>query len=180
MNKADSIALMWFRRDLRLTDNATLYQALSGHEKVIPVFIFDETILSQLPKNDRRLTFIDESLTELADKIAAQGGRLQIYYGNPIELIPQLALHFNVGVVYAGEDYEPNARKRDAQVAQVLAEQQRQLQLIKDQVVFAKDEVLSQKGTPLTVFTPYKNAWLKRLSVDDLTTCDTAALSARW
>lgn len=180
MNKADSIALMWFRRDLRLTDNATLYQALTGHENVIPVFIFDETILSQLPKNDRRLTFIDESLTELADKIAAQGGRLQIYYGNPIELIPQLALHFNVGVVYAGEDYEPYARKRDAQVAQVLAEQKRRLQLIKDQVVFAKDEVLSQKGTPLTVFTPYKNAWLKRLSVDDLTTCDTAALSARW
>ncbi len=177
MNKADSIALMWFRRDLRLTDNATLYQALSQHSAVIPLFIFDNQILSNLPKNDRRLTFIDESLTELAEQIESQGGRLQVYAGNPIELIPQLAKQFNADAVYAGEDYEPYARARDAQVEASLKSDNRSLHLIKDQVVFAKDEVLSQKGTPLTVFTPYKNAWLKRLSIDDLRSFDTSSFS---
>lgn len=180
MNKVNSVALMWFRRDLRLTDNATLYHALSHYDAVIPVFIFDETILSKLPKQDRRLTFIDESLTELASKIDAQGGRLQVHTGNPIELIPQLALQFNADAVVAGEDYEPYARERDTLVAQKLAQAQRQLHLVKDQVVFAKDEVLSQKGTPLTVFTPYKNAWLKRLTIDDLPHYDTVSLSHHW
>lgn len=180
MNKANAIALMWFRRDLRLTDNATLYRALSEHGAVIPVFIFDESILSNLTKNDRRLTFIEESLTELSANIAAQGGRLQVYYGNPTQLIPQLAAQFNAAMVYAGEDYEPYARERDERVAQSLAEQHKRLQLVKDQVVFAKDEVLSQKATPLTVFTPYKNAWLKRLTVDDLVTYDTASLAHHW
>lgn len=180
MNKPNSIALMWFRRDLRLTDNATLYHALSQHSAVIPIFIFDETILSKLPRNDRRLTFIDDTLTELSTAIGLQGGRLHVYYGNPSELIAQLVLQFNADAVYAGEDYEPYARERDAQVAQTLAEQQRQLHLIKDQVVFAKDDILSQKGTPLTVFTPYKNAWLKRLSVDDLAQYDTASLAHHW
>lgn len=180
MNKANSVALMWFRRDLRLTDNATLYHALSHYDAVIPVFIFDETILSNLSKQDRRLTFIDESLTELALSIEAQGGRLQVHSGNPVDLIPRLALQFNADAVVACEDYEPYARERDAVVAQRLAQAQTQLHLVKDQVVFAKEEVLSQKGTPLTVFTPYKNAWLKRLRVDDLPSYDTESLSYHW
>lgn len=180
MNKTHSVALMWFRRDLRLTDNAALYQALNQHTAVIPVFIFDETILSKLAKNDRRLTFIDESLSELGQRIEAQAGRLLVYAGNPKELIPQLAEHYSVNAVYTGEDYEPYARERDSHVAQQLAVQNRALVLIKDQVVFAKDEVLSQKGTPLTVFTPYKNAWLKRLTVDDLASFDITSLTKHW
>lgn len=180
MNKSNSLALMWFRRDLRLSDNATLYQALSQHDAVIPFFIFDERILSKLPKTDRRITFIDECLLELSTSIELQGGRLQVYYGDPSTLVPKLALQFNADVVYAGEDYEPYARERDAQVAQQLAVHDRQLRLIKDQVVFAKDEVLSQKGTPLTVFTPYKNAWLKRLTVDDLATFNIESVAKNW
>ncbi len=180
MNKADSVALMWFRRDLRLNDNATLYRALSQHSAVIPVFIFDDQILSKLLRNDRRLTFIDESLSELSELIEAQGGRLLVHHGNPIELIPQLAERYQAAVVYAGEDYEPYAIERDIEVEQWLSVQDRKLILVKDQVVFAKDEVLSQKGTPLTVFTPYKNAWLKRLKVDDLTSFDSTSLTKHW
>lgn len=58
MDKIDDIGLMWFRRDLRLTDNASLYQALNQHTHVVAVFVFDTTILSDLPRNDRRVTFM--------------------------------------------------------------------------------------------------------------------------
>jgi len=180
MNKSQSVALMWFRRDLRLSDNATLFRALSEHSAVIPVFIFDESILNSLAKDDRRITFIDESLTELSQAIQAQGGEFVIVHGNPISIIPQLAERYQASAVYAGEDYEPYALNRDTLIAERLSQEQRCLHLIKDQVVFAKDEVLSQKGTPLTVYTPYKNAWLNRLTLDDLRSYDSHSLGARW
>jgi deoxyribodipyrimidine photo-lyase len=164
MDKIDDIGLMWFRRDLRLTDNASLYQALNQHTHVVAVFVFDTTILSDLPRNDRRVTFIYNSLLSLKEAIVARGGTLLVVHDRPEIAIPEIAQQFNVHTVYAGEDYEPVAIERDKKVALALAKQGRHLVLVKDQVIFAKNEILSQKGEPFTVFTPYKNAWLKALT----------------
>jgi deoxyribodipyrimidine photo-lyase len=143
---------------------------------VCAVFVFDTDILGQLDADDRRLSFIWQSVVQLKQALADKGGRLFVLHGKASVLIPELAQSLGVDLVVAGEDYEPAARHRDSTIEQALAALDIQFSLVKDQLIFAKDEVLSQKKTPLTVFTPYKNAWLKTLSAQPLVSYPTDAL----
>ncbi|MBC5763174.1 cryptochrome/photolyase family protein [Ramlibacter albus] len=157
-------ALVWLRRDLRLADNAALAAALERCGEVYCAFVFDTDILDALPRNDRRVAFIRESLVQLDE---AMGGKLAVRHGRAVEEIPRLAAELGVGAVYAARDYEPAAIARDDAVRTALAAQRIALEQVKDHVVFEPREVLTQAGTPYTVFTPYKNAWLKKLGTLD-------------
>ena len=160
----DSPALMWFRRDLRATDNTALYQALQSCPQVHCVFVLDSNILQQLPTDDRRLAFIHAALGELDGTLRAHGGSLRVLQGDPVTLIPQLAQELGCQQVFCNRDYEPYARQRDAKVAASLAANGRSLNSYKDQVIFECDEVQTGQGKPYTVFTPYMKAWRKRFS----------------
>lgn len=155
--------LMWFRRDLRLEDNATLRQALQECRILFCVFVFDSDILDPLPSDDRRVAFIHDCIAELHDDLRTAGGALIIHHGVARKVIPDEARRLDVNAVYAGRDYEPQAKERDQLVADALHAQQRRLVLCKDQVIFEKDEILNGEGKPYRVFTAYKNAWLKVL-----------------
>ena len=158
-------ALVWFRRDLRDFDHAALYHALKNSAQVFCVFVFDTEILDLLEnKQDRRVEFIWESVKELKAALQANGGDLMVMHGKARELIPMYALQANIHAVYANRDYEPNAVARDAEVAAKLAQNDIEFHSFKDQVLFEKDEVLSLSNKPYTVFTPYKNAHLKKLN----------------
>lgn len=160
-----SAALVWFRRDLRDYDHAALYRALTQAEKVYCAFVFDQEILSALPGGaDRRVAFIHASLLELQQALQAKGGELVVRYGKAQEEIPRLARQLGVAAVFANQDYEPAAKRRDQQVAATLGSLGIAFVSPKDQVIFAGDEVLTQAGRPYTVFTPYKNAWLRKLA----------------
>ena len=157
-------ALFWFRRDLRDSDNAGLYYALRSAERVFCAFVFDREILDALPsKADRRVEFIHASLRELAASLQARGGGLLVLHDHARTCIPALAARLGVDAVFANGDYEPQAVARDAGVGEALAAAGRRMHLAKDQAIFEKDEVLTQAGRPFTVFTPYKNAWLKKV-----------------
>lgn len=159
-------ALVWFRRDLRLHDHAALHHALLEARCVSGVFVFDTDILNRLPStSDRRVEFIWYALRELDQALSNQGGGLIVLHGAARERIPELAGQLRVDAVYANHDYEPDAIARDEAVKQALAKAGRVWRTFKDQVIFEKDEILTQTGRPFTVFTPYKNAWLKNLSV---------------
>lgn len=155
-------SLVWFRRDLRCFDNAALFSALKQSQSVFCVFIFDKSILNLLPRSDRRVRFIHQSITELASELEKLGGSLIVRYGNPEQEIPQLAKELKVNVVMSNRDYEPQAQLRDAAVKHALEQFGCDFHSFKDQVIFEKNEVLSLAGTPFSVFTPYKNAWLKK------------------
>ena len=160
----DSAALAWFRRDLRSFDHAALHAALRAHGAVHCAFVFDTEILDPLPaRADRRVDFIWHSIAELQGSLAALGGGLHVLHGRAREEIPRLAARLGVAAVYANRDYEPQALERDREVADKLAAAGIAFYTRKDQVVFELDEVLSGAGTPYSVFTPYKNAWLKKL-----------------
>ena len=160
----NSAALCWFRRDLRMADHAALYHALKAHQQVYCAFVFDTQILDALPKkDDRRVEFIWHSVNELSDELRKHGGALIVRHARACDEIPRLAAQLQVQAVYANHDYEPQAIVRDQAVAATLAENRIEFFSYKDQVVFEKDEVLTQAGRPFTVFTPYKNAWLKKL-----------------
>ena len=164
-----SRALVWFRRDLRDFDHAALYHALRDAREVYCAFIFDREILDALPtRADRRVEFIRESLVELDAALRAKGGALVVRHGRAREAIPRLAAELRVESVHANRDYEPAALARDEAVAVELGRRGVALRTYKDQVIFERDEVLTQAGTPFGVFTPYKSAWLAALAPSHL------------
>ena len=156
-------ALVWLRRDLRLSDHAALHHALASAKQVWCVFVFDTTILAPLPRQDRRVAFIHASLAELDAALRAAGGGLIVRHGDPLSEIPAVAQALAVQSVHAARDYEPAAVERDARVRGELAHAGVAFHTHKDQVIFEADEVMTANGTPFSVFTPYKNAWLRRL-----------------
>ncbi|QJD89802.1 deoxyribodipyrimidine photo-lyase [Duganella dendranthematis] len=159
-------SLVWLRRDLRVFDHVALQQALLGSEKVYCVFVYDTTILDSLPRRDRRVDFIHASIAEVAAELAQLGGHLIVRHGDPVAEIPALAAELGVQAVFCNHDYEPQAIERDATVAATLEATGRKFFSYKDQVIFECSEVLSQTGGVFSVFTPYKNAWLKKLAAD--------------
>ncbi len=157
-------ALVWFRRDLRDFDHAALYHALKNSAQVFCIFVFDTDILDKLEnKHDRRVEFIWESVKELKAALQKSGGDLIVMHGKARELIPAYALQANIHAVFANRDYEPSAVARDAEVAANLAQNNIEFYSFKDQVLFEKDEVLSLSNKPYAMFSPYKNAHLKKL-----------------
>ncbi|MEK9939793.1 MAG: deoxyribodipyrimidine photo-lyase [Methylotenera sp.] len=158
-------SLVWFRRDLRDYDHAALYYALKASKAVYCAFVFDTEILDLLTdKHDRRVEFIWESVNELKSALQAKGGDLIVLHGKARDEIPKLAKQLNVEAVFSNHDYEPSAIARDQCVESILQSQGIAFHHFKDQVIFEKDEVLSMSNKPYTVFTPYKNMWLKTVN----------------
>jgi deoxyribodipyrimidine photo-lyase len=158
-------ALVWLRRDLRADDHAALYHALRAARRVWVGFVFDRAILDGLPRADRRVEFIRESLVGLDRDLAAlaPGAALLVRHGRATDDVPRLAAALGVQAVYCNHDDEPAALARDAAVRGALADHGIALHTSKDHVVFERSEVLTQSGSPYGVFTPYKNAWLKKV-----------------
>ncbi|MDO9357359.1 MAG: deoxyribodipyrimidine photo-lyase [Polaromonas sp.] len=161
--------LMWFRRDLRVSDNAALYHALKSCRQVFCVFVLDQDILDSLPEADRRVEFIlgslhdlDRQLRELAGQHGKQAG-LIVLHDRAGTAIPALAAELAVNAVFASHDDEPASLERDHRVGQALETAGRGLHTFKDHVIFERKEILTQTGKPYSVFTPYKNAWLKKV-----------------
>ena len=161
-------ALVWFRRDLRLTDHAALHHALKSARRIVCAFVFDREILDPLRDGgtpaDRRVEFILDAVEGLDAGLRVHGCTLVVRHGRAADEIVRLAADVGADAVFANEDYEPYARQRDGAVAAALDRDGRALHLFKDQVIFARDEVLTGASKPFSVFTPFKNAWLKKLT----------------
>jgi deoxyribodipyrimidine photo-lyase len=159
-----SVSIFWFRRDLRLHDNAGLYHALKGAYPVVPVFIFDRNILDELEdKNDRRVTFIHQAIFEIQKQLIALESSLEVFYGFPLDVFQKITDKYEVKAVFTNHDYEPYARIRDSQITDFLQNRGIPFFTFKDQCIFEKQEILSNTGTPYSVFTPYSKKWLSQL-----------------
>ena len=151
--------IFWFRRDLRIDDNVGLFHALNDSEEVLPIFIFDESILSQLPKDDARVTFIHQQLEKIQLELKKSGKSLAVFHGFPLEIYKKLIKENQIKAVYTNHDYEPYARKRDLDLYQLFKENNVEFKTSKDQVIFEKSEVVKDDKTPYVVYTPYSNKW---------------------
>ncbi len=158
----------WFRRDLRLEDNTALRCAAESGFPVKCIFIFDKQILDDLPQNDRRVSLIYDQLVRLKKELQGQGSDLAVYYGEVGEVWRKLKEDSFLQAVYANTNYEPYATKRDNQVAKFLAGKGLNLHLKKDQVIFEKHEILTQSGSPYSIYTPYSKAWKMKLGAEEL------------
>ncbi|MDB4161375.1 DNA photolyase family protein [Bacteroidia bacterium] len=164
-----STVLHWFRRDLRLADNAALYHALKSGNNVQCIFIFDTEILNKLEaKDDARVSFIHTELCAMHRELKELGSGLQVYYGNPTVLWPQIVEEHKPIGVYANKDYEPYAVKRDERIKDFLHTKNATFHTYKDHVIFETDEILKDDGTPYVVYTPYSRKWKAALTADHL------------
>ena len=162
--RKEKINVVWFRRDLRLTDNRTLLEAHWEGRPVLPVFIFDKDILEDLPRQDARVTFIHQRLTALSDQLSEYSSGIICFHGKPADVWKDLLSRYDINCVYAGEDYEPYARRRDDEIKTILDKKGVELKLIKDQVIFSKSEIVKGDGLPYTVYTPYKRKWMSEVT----------------
>jgi deoxyribodipyrimidine photo-lyase len=159
------ISIFWFRRDLRLEDNAALYQALKSDFVVLPIFIFDREILDKLTnKKDARVLFIHQEILAIKKRLEKINSSLLIFHGSPIEVFKNLTKNYSIKEVYANRDYEPYAQKRDQEIYQFLTSQNIEFKGKKDQVIFEKNEILKDDQKPYTVFTPYSKKWKSKIS----------------
>ncbi len=158
------INCFWFRRDLRLHDNAGLFHALKSDLPVLPVFIFDRNILDLLPEKDARVAFIHNVLSHLNEEVQKTGSSLFVAYGKPTEIWEQLSDQYNIQKVFTNRDYEPYAKERDKAVAKSLEDKGIEFESFKDHLIFDTEDVLKKDGSPYTVFTPYSKVWKKKLS----------------
>lgn len=158
-------SVFWFRRDLRLHDNAGLYHALKQGSPVIPVFIFDRNILDQLEdRDDKRVTFIYQAIEQLKKNLSRAGSDLLVFYDEPLSAFKKLASLYEISHVFTNHDYEPYAIERDETIRLFLNEKGICFSTAKDQVIFEKNEVISSSGNPYTVYTPYSKVWLEKLN----------------
>ncbi len=154
------ISVFWFRRDLRLDDNAGLLEALKSNNKVLPIFIFDKNILDKLPEDDARVSFIHDTLQNLRQELQdTHGSSLALYYGNPEDIFKELLKAYQIKSVFTNHDYEPYACERDKALTSLLDSHHINFNTFKDQVIFEKNEVVKSDGSPYVVYTPYMKLW---------------------
>mgnify|MGYP000091337928 FL=1 len=165
--------IFWFRRDLRLEDNAGLYHALRGDEPVLPLFIFDKNILDKLEERcDARVHFIHTTILELQAQLKAFGSTILVKYGNPTEIWKELVKEHKIENVYTNHDYEPYGKKRDEEVQSILATKNIGFHTFKDQIIFESHEVTKNDGGTYTVFSPYAKKWRAKLQTHLVETDD--------
>lgn len=156
----EKISIMWFRRDLRLEDNHALSEALLGELPVMPIFIFDTDILSNLPKNDHRVSYIHEALVRMNTLLRKKyKSSLAVYYGKPQQVFSELSDKYDIEIVYTNHDYEPYAKKRDVDLKSLFEKNNIDFLTFKDQVIFEKSEVTKDDESPYVVYTPYMKKW---------------------
>lgn len=156
----ERLAFFWFRRDLRLQDNAGFFHALKSGLNVQCVFIFDTDILDKLSsKSDKRLQFIYDEVSHLSKELKQHGSALLVRKGKPLEVWKDLANQYDMAEIYANRDYEPYAIRRDKEIYNWCQEINISFRAFKDQVIFDKREVVKKDGSPYLVFTPYMKQW---------------------
>jgi len=157
----DKISIFWFRRDLRLHDNVALFNALKSGEKVLPIFIFDTSILDKLPKNDARVSFIIKELRSMNEHLKSFDASIDILHGKPIEVFESLIKKYQIASVFTNQDYEPYAIRRDQEILELLKSENISFNSFKDQVIFEKNEITKKDGNPYVVYTPYSKKWIE-------------------
>ena len=156
-----TISIFWFRRDLRLNDNCGLFHALISDKKILPIFIFDEDILSKLPADDARVSFLHQELRNIHHQLLELNSNLSVFHGNPLKVLKKLSEQYTIETVFTNHDYEPYAIQRDLEIKDFLTSKHIQFTTYKDQVVFERNEIVKKDGTPYKVYTPFSKKWIE-------------------
>ncbi|TCI91771.1 cryptochrome/photolyase family protein [Tenacibaculum sp. M341] len=165
----DKVTLFWFRRDLRLDDNHGLFKALEASSNVVPIFIFDKNILDKLPRNDARVHFIHQQITQINEQLKKHNSSILTFFSTPSEVFEKLSDEMEIEAVYCNRDYEPYGINRDLEISNFLNTKNISFHSFKDHVIFEENEIIKADGTPYKVYTPYSKKWLSTLTKESYT-----------
>lgn len=154
-----SIAIHWFRRDLRLRDNAALAEAQRRYDAVLPVFVLDDALLERTDMGAPRVAFLIDSLVELSRELERLGSRLVVRRGSPVEEIPALLRATGAAAVTVHRDYSPYARRRDRRVRAAVEALGGRWHESRDQLLVEPEACVKDDGRPYTVFTAFARRW---------------------
>ncbi|WP_452227042.1 cryptochrome/photolyase family protein [Lacinutrix cladophorae] len=172
-----SINIFWFRRDLRIEDNAGLFHALKAGKPVLLLFIFDKEILENLPKQDARVTFINNTLQNINKELQSKyNSSIAMYHGKPLEIYKTLEKKYSIDTVFTNRDYEPYAKDRDSEINTFLETKNIAFKTFKDHVIFEKEEIVKKDGKPYLVYTPYMKVWKATFTKKEVATYDSKSL----
>ncbi len=159
-------AIVWFRRDLRITDNTALRAAVERAATIVPVFVLSTWKGNHRWTGANRQQFLCGCLSSLAQNLAAVGGRLVIRSGKAVEELAKLALETGARAIFFNRDPDPFGRRVEADLAAF--GQQAGIDVVgcKDATIHDRDEVLTSSSEPFRVFTPYVRAWAKAGTVE--------------
>ncbi|MGJ3237845.1 MAG: cryptochrome/photolyase family protein [Anaerolineae bacterium] len=146
----------WFRRDLRMRDNMSLYHACEGDRPVIALFIIDTDLLNAERIGAPRLRFLLDALNSLNARLQEYGTCLLVRHGQPETIIPQLVNEVNASALYFNRDYSPYANRRDDAVADAL---DIPVHVYDDAILMPPGSILKQDGDPYTVYTYFWKKW---------------------
>jgi deoxyribodipyrimidine photo-lyase len=164
--KNEKVTVFWFRRDLRLDDNPALHYALRSGSPVLPIFIFDDNIVGELPKNDARVSFIYDTLENIHSEFKKYNSGVRIFKGDPLAVFNRLTQNFEIQALYFNKDFEPYGMNRDERITRFIASRFIPSHRFTDHLIQEPGKVLKADGKPYTVFTPFKKAWLNQVSLD--------------
>src|SRR5215204_4697504 len=156
-----STALVWFRRDLRVHDHPPLARAVAAHDRVVPVFVLDRTLLAggRFP-SPSRTEFLLGCLTALDAALGERGAGLVLREGPAAAALVAVAIETRAEAVYWAGDVSPYARERDREVTAALRETGVAALPQPGNFVADVDAVRTQDGRPFVVFSPFHRAWL--------------------
>ncbi len=155
-----------FRRDLRLTDNTGLINALKMSKYVIPIFIFDPNQVDKKNtyKSDNALQFMIDSIIEVKEQLQNKNAKLYVFYGNPDKVVEKLIIKEKIDALFLNQDYTPYSKSRDAKIKSVCSKHNVTFYDFHDLLLTNPDKVLKKDGKPYTIFTPFfKRALLENI-----------------
>lgn len=161
-----SVAVVWFRRDLRVHDHPALLRAVGEFDRVAPLFVVDTRLVGGRPSPGRagpaspnRTWFMGRSVAELSRELADRGAAMSVLRGDPAELVPQFAAEVGARAVVVSRDYAPYGRRRDDAVARACASLGIDVIAETGLLVHEPEAVRRSDGGAFSVFTPYHRAW---------------------
>jgi deoxyribodipyrimidine photo-lyase len=149
--------VMWFRRDLRLSDHPALLDAIhaaGADGEVVALFCLDERLWG--PAGDSRRAFLVGCLQALDEDL---GGRLVVRHGDPVQVVRAVAAEAGATEVFVSADFGPYGARRDEAVEEALAAEGRALVRSGSPYAVEPGSVLNGSGEPYKVFTPFSKAW---------------------
>jgi deoxyribodipyrimidine photo-lyase len=145
-------SIVWFRRDLRISDHPALVAALSESDEIVPVFIIDSKLIERTGSNG--LAYLAQSLQHLD---ASLDKKLQVIAGQPIDVLKKLQEKYNAQSVHVSAEYEPVSAAQDVEI------EKSGIKLVRTGSAYAvaPGRVLKPSDqTPYRVYTPFYRAWL--------------------
>ncbi|MGB0425025.1 MAG: cryptochrome/photolyase family protein, partial [Flavobacteriales bacterium] len=139
-----------------------------NNQAVLPLFVFDTSILNLLSKDDARVQFIFDQIESMKKELEEHRSSLYVYYGTPKEAFMALQKEYSILEVFTNRDYEPYAQSRDLEMNNWFSSQNISFTGAKDHVIFEKSEIVKDNGEPYSVFTPYSKKWKAKLTSDHL------------